>query len=177
MKNQLNPKRRILITLALTLFIWGHVAWDYFHGGIPVHYLFQNDNLPGIPNWLGAIIFPFFTYFLLYRIHNRIDGNDEKETIKKVGLRFLGGLLFAVTISVCFLNDIDIIDYVMGVVFILAFVFPLYKAEYFLGWVMGSAFTFGAIIPIGFGSILCLLFFLMYKLVGLLKALFRLKTS
>ena len=177
MKDQLNPKRRILITLVLTLLIWGHVAWDYFHDGIPVHYLLHDDSLPGIPNWWGAIIFPFFTYFLLYRTHKRIGANDENETIQKAVLRFLGGLIFAVAISVSFVNGIDITDYIMGVVFILAFIFPLYKSEYFLGWVMGSAFTFGAIIPIGFGSILCLLFFLMYKLVRFLRGLFSSKPS
>lgn len=177
MKEKLNLKSRILITTVLILLVWGHVIWDYFHGGIPTHYILHNENMPGIPNWWGAIIFPFFAYFMLYRIHKRLDQPESKESFKLIGLRFLGGLLFAIAISVCFINGIEVTDYIMGTVFILAFIFPLYKAEYFLGWVSGSAFTFGAIIPIGFGSILCLLFFLFYKLVQFIRGLFKSKTT
>ncbi|WP_281540504.1 hypothetical protein [Maribacter aestuarii] len=177
MKEKLNLSRRIFITAIFSIIIWGHVAWDYFHDGIPVHYILHDDSLPGIPNWWGALLFPFFTYFLLYRINVRIDKTNSKESLQKIGLRFLGGLLFAVAIAVSFVNGIEITDYIMAAVFILAFIFPLYKSEYFLGWVLGSAFTFGAVIPIGFGSILCLLFFLIYKLVGALRGLFKPKIS
>ena len=69
------------------------------------------------------------------------------------------------------MNGIDITDYIMGLIFILALVFPLYKSEYLLGWVFGSAFSFGAIIPILFGSILCLIFFVIYQLMSGVKRL------
>ncbi len=173
MKKTLNQKNRILITLLVTLLIWVHLAWDYFHGGIPTHYILHDDSLPGIPNWLGGIILPFFTYFLLYRIHKRLNTENINESLKKVGLRFFIAALLSTIISICFLNGIDIIDYIMGSILILAFVFPLYKSEFLLGWVIGSALTFGAIIPIAFGSMLCLLFFVLYKMgkgvVGLFK--------
>jgi hypothetical protein len=126
--------------------------------------------MPGIPNWVGAIVLPFFTWFLLGRIKKRMNRSNRNETLKKIGFRFLAALLFAITISVCFLNDIMIVDYIMGTIFLLAFVFPLSKSEYLLGWVVGAAFTFGAIIPIGFGSILCLLFFLFYSVAKWIKA-------
>ena len=116
---------------------------------------------------------PFFTWFLLYRIHKRMNGYNTKETLTKVGWRFLAGLLFAVTISICFVNGIQIVDYIMGTILLLAFVFPLYKSEYVLGWVLGSSYTFGAVLPMGFGSILCLLFFLVYALVQWVKKTVR----
>lgn len=161
----LSKQHRVLITLVVTLLVWGHVLWDHFHGGIPTHYLFHNENMPGIPNWVGAIILPFFTWFLLQRINKRMIGSLGKESLMKIGLRFLAGLVFAITISICFLNDIMIVDYIMGAIFLLALIFPLYKSEYLLGWVLGAAYTFGAVIPMGFGSLLCLVFFLMYSLV------------
>src|SRR6056297_969866 len=169
MKNQLTQKGRILITTIVTLLIWGHVAWDYAHEGIPVHYILQSKDMPGIPNWWGAIVLPIFTYFLLSRIAKRLNKPKNKESLKLIGSRLLAGVIFAVGISISFMNEIDITDYIMGLIFILAFVFPLYKSEYLLGWVFGSAFSFGAIIPMLFGSILCFIFFLIYQLMGFIK--------
>jgi hypothetical protein len=73
MKNQLFQKVRILITAIITLFIWGRIAWVCTHEGIPVHYILHSKDMPGIPNWWGAIVLPFFTYFLLFRISKRLD--------------------------------------------------------------------------------------------------------
>ena len=160
---KLGQNRRILITIIITLLVWGHIAWDYFHGGIPTHYLLHSKDLPGIPNWVGGIVLPFFAYFLLYRIHKRIDAPTSKESLQKMLLSFAASLLVATSIAICFMNEIDVIDYIMGALFILAFFKPLYKAEYLLGWVLGSTFTFGAIIPIAFGSFFCLFLFIFYK--------------
>ncbi len=177
MKEQLSQKNRLFITGIITMGLLGHLAWDYFHGGIPTHYLLQNKDMPGIPNWWGAIVLPFFAYFLLFRIHKRLNRAEQKDSVKLVILRFLAGLVCAVSISVAFLNGIEVTDYIMGLIFILAFIFPLYKSEYLLGWVLGSAFAFGAIIPILFGSILCFLFFLVYQLVSRMMRVLKLKTD
>jgi len=158
---------RIGITTVVTLLVWGHIAWDHFHGGIPTHYFLHDDNLPGIPNWLGGIVLPFFTWFLLHRIHKRIDASAAEvasESLRSVIMRFLLAMGIAIVLSLFFTLEIGLIDYIMPTIFILAFFFPLYKSEYLLGWVMGSAFTFGAIIPIGFGSIFALVFFICDKL-------------
>lgn len=171
---------RIIITVITTLLIWGHIAWDYFHGGVPTHYLLHNEDLPGIPNWLGGVVLPFFTWFLLYRIHKRIDKTEisvASESLRSIIVRFLLAMGIAIVISVFFLNEIDLIDYIMLTIFILAFIFPLYKSEYLLGWVIGSTFTFGAIIPIGFGSIFALVFFIFYKIPRLVKELVTMKNS
>jgi hypothetical protein len=161
---KLTLRLRVFITLIVTILVWAHIVWDHFHGGIPTHYLLHNKDLPGIPNWWGAIILPFFTWFLLFRIHKRINDPSAEEPLKSVILKFLSALMVSIIIAVCFMNNIDVIDYIMGSLFILAFFFPLYKSEYLFGWVLGSAFTFGAIIPIMFGSIFASVFFLLYKI-------------
>ena len=161
---KLTKNIRLQVTAMVTLFIWSHILWDYFHGGIPIHYLFHDPDLPGIPNWVGGCILPFFTWFLLHRIHKRREASDAKESIRLIIYRFLVALSIAVFISVCFTSGIDAIDYIMLGIMILAFVFPLYKAEYLLGWVLGSALTFGAVIPMVFGSVLALIFWFFYKI-------------
>lgn len=173
---KLTLRLRILITSIVSLLVWGHVLWDHLHGGIPTHYLLHDDNLPGIPNWLGAIALPFFTWFLLYKIHTRIDWPDipvASESMRKVLLRFALAFLLSVSIAVFFRLEIDIIDYIMGSIFILAFFFPIYKSEYLLGWVLGSTFTFGAIIPMGFGSLFILVFYAFYKFARLIWGLVK----
>ncbi|MFK7812124.1 MAG: hypothetical protein AB8B59_06495 [Maribacter sp.] len=177
---KLSRNLRIGITTVFTLLVWGHIAWDHFHGGIPTHYLLHDDNLPGIPNWLGGIVLPFFIWFLLYRIHKRIDGAETavaSESLRSVIMRFLLAMTIAITISVFFTLEFDFIDYIMMAIFVFAFIFPLYKSEYLLGWVMGSAFTFGAIIPIGFGSIFVLAFFLFFKIPRIVMEYFRPKKN
>ncbi|MFS4468003.1 hypothetical protein [Maribacter sp. 2210JD10-5] len=167
-------KFRLFLTLIFTFIIWSHIGWDYHNGGVPVHYLFQSDEMPGISNFWGAILFPFFSFYLLSRIQKRID-ESAIENLKKVGLRFLISLCCSGAISFFFLNNVDVIDYIMVAILLLAFIFPLYKSEYLLGWVVGSMFTFGAVIPMVFGSILTLLFFGFYQLKKLVVGLFRYK--
>ncbi len=173
MKDKLSLRLRIIITAIVTLLVWGHIIWDHFHGGIPTHYLLHDKDMPGIPNWLGALILPFFTWFLLSRIHKRIDKEGSSESLGTVLLRFVAALLVGISMSVFFTLGIDVIDYILLSLFALAFVIPLYKAEYLLGYVLGSAFSFGAIIPMGFGSLLALVFFICYKIsrgiIGLFK--------
>ncbi len=168
-----SKNNRVLITSVVTALVLIHILWDHFNGGIPTHYLLHDDNLPGIPNWLGALVLPFFTWFLLYRIAKRVNAPDSKEKSKLVVFRFLAALLVSIVIAFCFTFSIDIIDYIMLTIFALAFVFPFYKSEFLLGWVLGSAFTFGAAIPMGFGSLfalVCFLFFIfgrfVWKLLG-----------
>ena len=155
-------KFRIAVTVAITLLIWSHIAWDYFHGGIPTHYILQDPDLPGIPNWLGGIVLPFFTWYLLYRINKRMDDPESEEKFNMGFVRFFLALLVSVMIAVCFMMGIGVIDYMMLGLFIFAFFFPLYKSEYLLGYVIGASFSFGAIIPIVFGSILALIFFIIH---------------
>lgn len=167
MKFKLGLWRRMFLTILFTLAVWSHIIWDHFHGGIPVHYVLHNPDLPGIPNWLGGIIFPFFTWYLLYRIQKRINKPDltvTAEHFKKIILRFFASFCVSVLIAICFVNGFDAIDFIMGTLFLLAFIFPLYKSEYLLGWVLGSVFTFGAILPMVFGSILAGLFFIFYEI-------------
>lgn len=177
---KLSLRLRIIITVIVTLLICGHLAWDHFHGGIPTHYLLHDKDLPGIPNWLGGIVLPFFTWFLLYRIHKRIDDSEvavASESLRNITLRFFSAVLVSIAIAICFMNGIDVIDYIMGSVFVLAFFFPLYKSEYLLGWVLGSTFTFGAIIPIGFGSLFALVFLLLYKTLRAITKYFQPKKA
>ena len=168
-------KIKMGLTLTITLLVWGHILWDYFNGGIPTHYLLHNKDLPGIPNWVGGIILPFFAWFLLGRIQKRLLQEESKESLSLVVYRFFSAAVVAIAIAISFLGGIPVTDYIMLGIFVLAFIFPLYKSEYLLGWVLGSAFTFGAVIPMGFGSLFALVCFLFYRIGGFIKKLLGIK--
>ncbi|MEM9361788.1 MAG: hypothetical protein AAGA43_04085 [Bacteroidota bacterium] len=170
-----SKNNRILITLLVTTLALIHILWDHFNGGIPVHYLLHDKSLPGIPNWLGALVLPFFTWLLLYRIGKRVNSTNSKDNLKLVALRFLAALIVSIIIAFCFTHDIALIDYIMLAIFVLAFIFPFYKSEFLLGWVLGSAFTFGAAIPMGFGSLFALVCFIFYHIGRFIKKLLGIK--
>ena len=125
-----------------------------------------------MPNWLGALILPFFTWFLLYRIQNRTNNPDSPEPLSKIVLRFLIAAAVAIGIAVCFTLGIEIPSFILLSILGLGLFFPLYKSEFLLGWVLGSSFTFGAIIPMLMGSLFALVCFLLFSLGRLVKGLF-----
>jgi len=108
----------------LSFLVWAHIAWDYFHGGIPSQYLLQSGDLPGIPNWWGAIVLPFFTWFLLWRISKRINGTEPtiaEESLQVVIKRFTAAMLIAVIITVLFTMEIAVIEYIVLGIFVMVF--------------------------------------------------------
>jgi hypothetical protein len=49
--------------------------------------------------------------------------------------------------------------------FVVSFFVQLYLPEYLLGFVIGMAYTFGVILPVGIGILLTLIFTITYKFV------------
>ncbi|NNG11564.1 MAG: hypothetical protein HKM92_15460 [Arenibacter sp.] len=166
MTELLSLKRRILFTGIVTLLSWAHVAWDYFHGGVPTHYLLHSADLAGFSNWWGVIIIPVLTWFLLVRINKNINDKSDKEgqqNTSYVVYRFLSALVFGILVSFFFAIGSDLPEYMMMGLIVLSFFVPLYRTEHFLGFVLGMAYTFGTVLPIIFGTIFILLFLLTYK--------------
>jgi hypothetical protein len=125
--------------------------------------------MPSISNWWGALLLPLLTWFLLYRIQQRIKHNpDEKsDSILPVNIvyGFAGALLFGVLLATFYtLGIADIPGYMVNSLFIIAFFFPIYRAECLLGFVIGMTFTFGAVLPTGIGSIFALIGAVLYQL-------------
>lgn len=182
MNEQLNLRKRIIFTGLVTILIWSHLAWDYFHDGVPTHHLFHSADFPGMSNWWGGIALPFITWFLLYRVQKRMNENENSNTdhnLTQVVYRFSGALIFGIVLSILFTLGSDAPGYMMIGIIVLSFFIPLFRAEYLLGYILGLAYTFGAIIPIVLGSILATLFFIAYKFVraGMLFIMSKIKRN
>lgn len=154
---------KIGFTLLVTFLIWAHIAWDYYHEGIPTHYILQSEDMPGIPNWWGGIALPIFTWIVLSFV-KRKKGENDQLLWRNVWLRGLAGVLFSVAIAIFFTLGSPMTEYLMLGLFLAAFFIKLYKPEYLLGYVLGAAYTFGAMIPILAGPILLMIVFLLYKI-------------
>jgi hypothetical protein len=157
-------KIRLYFTAITTAAIWVLLIWDHFHDGVPSHHILQNEDLPKFSNWLGGILIPLLTWFLLYRVQKRIGNNS---TVSKfpvnIPYAFIAALSFGLLLSVFFtLGYSEIPFYMIVSLLVLAIFLPIYKAECFLGFVLGMTFTFGGVLPIGIISILSLIGAVLY---------------
>ncbi|REG88290.1 hypothetical protein [Algoriphagus antarcticus] len=137
------------------------LMWNHFHGGVPSHHVLADETLPLISNWWGILVIPLLTLLLTYRIQKRIyRPNDQKTSIllKQVIFGFLVALSFGILLAFFFAaGNQDMPGYMILGLLPLAFFFPIYRAECLLGFVFGMTYTFGAVLPMGIGSLLVLI--------------------
>lgn len=152
-----------LVTLLASLYVWSLLAWDYTHAGVPVHHLLADKDMPGFSNWWGALLIPILTAFLTYRVRKRV-GHSVLPT--SVIYTFAGALFYGAALCTFFLLNIrDVPFYMLMGLIAFSLFFPIYRAEFFLGLVLGMTYAFGGVLPIIIVSILSLLGLLLYKLV------------
>jgi hypothetical protein len=171
MSEKLFFKIRLYFTGIVSIAIWSLLTWDYYHGGVPIHHILHREDLPSFSNWWAVLLLPLLTWFLLYRIQKRIGSNKEKNSqLVNIPISiiygFIGALLFGIVLSIFFtLGNEEVPFYMMIGLFAAGLFFPIYRAECFLGFVIGMTFTFGGVLPIGIGSILALLGTVLYLLI------------
>jgi hypothetical protein len=164
-------KARLYFTGIVAHAIWSLLAWYYYHGGVPSHHLLHRDDLPSFSNWWGGLLLPLLAWFLSYRIQKRIYNGKEKDSkevnlLTRVVYGFVGALLFGIVLSTFFtFGNEEMPFYMMMGLLALALFFPIYRAECFLGFVMGMTFTFGGVLPIIIGSVLAIFGTVLYLLV------------
>jgi hypothetical protein len=153
---------------AVSLATWTLLIWQHFNGGVPSHSFMARKDMPSISNWWGAILLPLLTCFSLFRLEKRLF-TDENEVVSPKKMQavlglFFAGLLYAGAMAFCFMTDKkDINGVLFPSLFLWALLFPLYRAEFFLGFVMGMTYTFGAILPTFIASVFVALSYVAHK--------------
>jgi hypothetical protein len=162
-------KITLYFTTVITLTILALLFWDYFHDGVPGHNLLKRKDLPKISNWWGAISLPLATYISLKRIEKRINFNADfsnQSFIKQHLLPFLIALLYGIFIVIFSSTGNSQISYSMFLIlFAVALFIPIYKSEYFLGFILGLSYTFGGALPVIIGLVLITVFYLLFKFI------------
>ncbi|WP_299680705.1 hypothetical protein [uncultured Dokdonia sp.] len=165
MNLHLSFKNRFLFTVVVSLLMWSFLAWDYFHDGVPTHYILHDDNLPGFSNWWGAITIPLVTWGLLYLIYLRTLKEVSKNISASIIYGFIGFLLYAIVSSFFFKAGLETVLMYMAIsLMILSFFVPIYRPECLLGYILGMTYMFGSILPLLFGIIFWTLYIIAYKL-------------
>ena len=55
---------RLIVTIIISILIFGLLLWNYFHGGVPGHHILDRKDLPVISNWWSGILLPVVTWIL-----------------------------------------------------------------------------------------------------------------
>lgn len=94
----------------------------------------------------------------------RIDKREGTPYSPAVIGGFVSALIYGVVLSASFVYGFEQIASLMAPgLLIIALFFPIYRLQYFLGFVIGMTYTFGAILPTGFGVVISLIAFVIYN--------------
>jgi hypothetical protein len=154
----------------VSIAIWSLLTWNYFNGGIPSHHLLARKDLPEVSNGWGALLLPLLTCWLLYRIRRRvypINGQQALVTTfpKAILLGFFVALFLGILLATSFTFGNDVIPQIIMIsILLLALIFPIYRSECILGFVLGMTYTFGAVLPIIISGLMALLGAIIYFL-------------
>ena len=154
-------------TLVISIGLGALLLWQYLNGGIPGHYFLARKDMPLISNGWGGITVPLFSWFILGRIHKRLFGVSTVISFPKHTLiAFLGSLMYGVILGVSIQGGIRVVSgNTPWFIALAALAFPIYRAEYFLGFVLGLTYWVGGVLPIVVGSVFVLAAFAIYTFI------------
>lgn len=145
----MQQKNLHLVTLLAALYVWALLLWDYTHTGVPTHHIMARADMPGFSNWWGGLLIPLVAWFLTTRLQQRLKHSSSNNIPASIIYTFIGALLYAVILCLMFtLRGADVPFYMLVGLLGLALFFPIYRAEFFLGLVLGMIHTFGGVLPV-----------------------------
>ncbi|NRQ41607.1 hypothetical protein HRH59_03365 [Rheinheimera sp. YQF-2] len=141
--------------IAITiLFVVGFLLWEHLNGGILSHHLMHHSDYPSISNWWGLLILPFLAWLSTVRIEKRVTLQPDDAPVKAKILRvvligFFGMLVLSLVQSLSFSVGYESVAICLSLGLVVVGLFlPIYRAECIFGYVFGSIFFTGAIIPL-----------------------------
>ncbi len=153
----LNLKTKFIVTGLSITYCMILLLTEHLNGGVTAHYILQDESLPKISNWWGLLCVPLVTWLVLVNKNEPISKEDWQ--------LFLGGILFGSLLTILFYNAPELTSYLMLFSFGAALFIPLYKAEFYLGYVLSLVYGFGGVIPTVFGLIIIAIYAIEYRLI------------
>lgn len=133
-----------------------HLLWEQLHGGIVRHHLLNDPTLPALWNGWGIVVLPALAWVASSRAFQRTGAAWRLH--RPFVLRVLTALLAGLVLSIAFeFGRKDIAGMVLIGLLLSALAVRVYRVEYLLGFVLGMAFTFGALLPTLIGGCIALL--------------------
>jgi hypothetical protein len=129
-----------------------HLGWEHLHGGILTHHFLRSAAMPGFFNGWGLVVLPALGAWAGWRIERRLALGARPVSVWAAGALALAlGLALATAFT---LGREDLSGAVFFGSCVLAVVLPACRAEVWLGFVLGMAFTFGAVIATVVGGVI-----------------------
>lgn len=154
-------RTRVSLTLVVAVVVWSLLIWQQFNGGVPAHSFMARDDMPSISNWWGALTLPLLTWFALGNTQARIA--NGRTTAKAALAGGIGAMLFGVVLATSYaLGYSEIPDIQVRLLPLLSLAFPIYRAEYLLGFVLALSYTFGGVLPFLIGTVFALVGAVLY---------------
>lgn len=136
MNTQTRSNLTILFPVAALVFAMAHLIFEHVTGGVLNHHILADPDLPAISNWYGLLTLPLVGLATGYRL-------------QRPNSAFLGALVYGAVLAISFELGASMLTNIafFGLI-ACALAFPIYRAEYVLGFMMGMTFTFGGVLPL-----------------------------
>jgi len=145
--------RTVVLLLPLTAFAYAasFVAFEYFNGGVRTHHFLARGDLPGFSNWLSLLVLPLLGVVLSVRAKSEQGGRASGILSPTLAAATAGSLAYGAAIAASFHFGLEQVSLVLFLgLFLGAIAFPVYRAEYIFGFVVGMTIAFGSVIPLAF---------------------------
>lgn len=137
---------RVAITAVVAIAEAAHLAWEAAHGGIVSHRLLGDPSMPAMWNGWGLLVLPAIAWIASARLF-RPSGRGRRlhpGALLRLAAAMAGGISMSVAFSI---GRSDLAGYVLLALALSGLAVRAYRVEYLLGFVLGMAWTFGALIP------------------------------
>lgn len=174
-----NPQSRIWLTLLLLGLELLHLAWEHAQGGVLSHNILNRSDLPAISNLWGVLVIPALAWFAIGQAQRRMvtateRGSSSRAAAREAAFGFFGALLYGALLAASFrLGFEQATSYIFLGAFVIGILLPVYRGVCLLGFVVGMAFVFGAVLPTVVGSIIAVFSALIHLLIRSMLRLYR----
>lgn len=105
-------------------------------------------DMPTVSNWWMLVVLPVLGWLASRSVLRRAPADPKALT--KASAAVVGALLVGIALSIAFVTTHgqgQASTYIFLAAILSGLVLPTYRAEYVFGFVLGMAFTFGAVLP------------------------------
>ncbi|MCF7793026.1 MAG: hypothetical protein K9N09_03835 [Candidatus Cloacimonetes bacterium] len=164
----------ILIPIMAFAFAAAHLALEHFTGGVRSHHLINNPELPAISNWFELITLPILGMVFGYRIRSYPNTTRWAGIPLNLLFAFLCSLIYGAILAASFIFGAENLTNIVFIgLLISGLLFPVYKIEYVIGFVVGMTPIIGGVLPLIFALFVAVISFVVRYIFIKVAGIFR----